>query len=90
MRTTNCSTSSETRGLPNGRRRWLPSNFWAISRLYQRMRVSGVARVATAFETFAAEGVGQHGETAAFGVGQAQPAPAELGFEEAVFRRGDT
>jgi hypothetical protein len=37
------------------------------------------------FETFAAEGIGQRGETAAFGVGQAQPAPAELGFEEAVF-----
>jgi hypothetical protein len=28
----------------------------------------------------------QRGETAAFGVGQAQPAPAELGFEEAVVR----
>jgi hypothetical protein len=30
--------------------------------------------------------MGQRGETAAFGVGQAQPAPAELGFEDAVFR----
>jgi hypothetical protein len=38
------------------------------------------------FETFAAEGMSQCGETAAFGVGQVQPAPAELGSEGAVFR----
>ena len=38
-----------------------------------------------AYETFAAEGIGQRGETAAFGVCQVQPATAEVGFEDAVF-----
>ena len=37
------------------------------------------------FEALAPERVGQCGEAAAFGVGQAQPAAAELGFEDAIF-----
>ena len=37
------------------------------------------------FQTLATERVSQRGEAAAFGIGQAQPAPAELGFQDAVF-----
>jgi hypothetical protein len=37
------------------------------------------------FEALAAEGMGQRGETATFGVRQAQPAATELGFEDAIF-----
>ena len=37
------------------------------------------------FQAFATERVGERGKAAAFGVGQAQPAATELGFEDAVF-----
>jgi hypothetical protein len=37
------------------------------------------------FETCTAERMGQCGEAAAFGVGQVQPAAAEMGFEDTVF-----
>jgi hypothetical protein len=37
------------------------------------------------FQTVATERVSQRGEAAAFGIGQAQPAPAELGFQDAIF-----
>jgi hypothetical protein len=37
------------------------------------------------FETFAAEGMGQRGETATFDVRQAQSAATEPGFEDAIF-----
>jgi len=37
------------------------------------------------FQALAPERVGQGGETAALGVGQAQPAPAKVGFEDTVF-----
>jgi hypothetical protein len=38
------------------------------------------------FEACATERVGERGEAAAFRVGETQPAAAELGFEETVFR----
>jgi hypothetical protein len=37
-------------------------------------------------ETLTAERMGEHRETAAFHLGQTQPAAAEVGFEDAVFR----
>ena len=44
-----------------------------------------MARVATSLRRCAPERVGERREAAAFGVGQAQPAATELGFEDAVF-----
>jgi hypothetical protein len=81
---TNCSTSSATRGLPSCRRCVLPSNFCAISRLYQRRSVSGVAMVADVLEALAPERVCERGK-AALGISQTQPAATELGFEHAIF-----
>ena len=43
-------------GRPSCVRRVLPSNFCAMSRLYQRMRVSGVASVATSLRRFRPSG----------------------------------
>ena len=37
------------------------------------------------FEALATERVGERGETAAFRVCESQPAPTELGFEDAIF-----
>ena len=37
------------------------------------------------FEAIAPERVSQRGEAAAFGIGEAEPAPTEVGFEDAVF-----
>jgi hypothetical protein len=36
-------------------------------------------------QTLATERVSQRGEAAAFGIGQAQPAPTELGFQDTIF-----
>ena len=37
------------------------------------------------FEALAAKGVGEHRKAAALCIGEAEPAPAELGFQDAVF-----
>ena len=39
------------------------------------------------FEAFPAERMGERSKSAAFGIGEAKPAAAEVGFEDAVFRK---
>ena len=52
MRTTSCSTSGSTGGLPGTRRCFEPSNLWATALRYHARIVSGLATQATCRRAF--------------------------------------
>ena len=66
---------SNTRTAKLAAKRGLPSNFRAISCLYQRRRVSGVASVSTSFRRLPAKRVSRARRGVPVGVSQVQPPP---------------
>ena len=89
MRPTSRSTSSATRGLPSWCRCVLPSNFWAIRRLIPAQEGVGGDEGRHRFEALAPERVGQRSKAPALGIGEAQPATAEMRFEDTIFLEQD-
>ena len=71
------------RGRP-GPRRPLPSYFLAISCRCQRRRVSGATSVSRSREGLSTEGLGLCGEASTLGVGEPEPARAELFPQDAI------
>ena len=82
---TSCSTSSATRGLPKLSSLRAPVKLLGDQSLVPAQEGIGRREGRHLFEALATERVGERREAAAFGVGQAQPAATELGFEDAIF-----